>query len=372
MNKRIKIIVTGTRGIPDIQGGVETHCEKLYPRLAQMGCDITLVRRSCYIRKDNIRNEYLGVKLKDIYAPRNKSFEAIIHTFLAVLYAKKQKAHIVHIHAIGPGLLTPVARLLGLKVVFTHHGTDYARQKWGWIAKWILKTGEILAVKYANEVIVISEIIKEHLIKKYSIQDKIHLIYNGVDIPVLHIKDTYLRSLRIEKNKYIFTLGRFVEEKGFHDLILAYLKSSHRDQFKLVIAGDADHKTAYSENLKKLAIDNGVILTGFVNGDNLSELFSHAALFVLPSFHEGLPISLLEAMSYRLPVLASNIPANKVLIKDEKQLFTAGNIEQLTSKLNSILNIPKQEIQYDLQSYDWDNIAKQTLNVYNTLVSNNR
>ncbi|MFV0468932.1 MAG: glycosyltransferase, partial [Dysgonomonas sp.] len=157
----MKIVVIGTRGIPDIPGGVETHCQKLFPRLVAMGCDVTVVRRSCYVKDDDYRSEYEGVKLKDIYAPKRKSLEAIVHTFLGVIYAKKQKADILHIQAIGPALLTPFARLLGMRVVVTHHGADYERQKWGKMAKLILKTGERFAAKYANDIISISNVITE-------------------------------------------------------------------------------------------------------------------------------------------------------------------------------------------------------------------
>ena len=118
----MKIVVTGTRGIPNILGGVETHCEELFPRIAQKGIDITIIRRKSYVHDSLTR--YKGVELVDIETPKKKSFEAIIHTFKAIMKAKSLHADIVHIHAIGPALLTPLARLLGMKVVFTHHGPD--------------------------------------------------------------------------------------------------------------------------------------------------------------------------------------------------------------------------------------------------------
>ena len=115
----MKIVVTGTRGIPLIQGGVETHCENLFPRIAAMGNDVTIIRRSCYVTSENSVKDYKGVRLKDIFAPRKKSFEAIVHTFLAVIAARRMKADILHVHAIGPSFVVPFARLLGLRVVRT-------------------------------------------------------------------------------------------------------------------------------------------------------------------------------------------------------------------------------------------------------------
>jgi len=137
----MKIVVVGTRGIPNILGGVETHCEELFPRIANnKDFDVTIIRRKSYVH-DNL-TEYNGVHLIDIKAPKSESLEALVHTFKAIIIAKKLHADIVHIQAIGPALLTPFARLLGMKVVFTHHGPDYDRDKWGKIAKATLKLGE--------------------------------------------------------------------------------------------------------------------------------------------------------------------------------------------------------------------------------------
>lgn len=156
----MKVVVTGTRGIPGIMGGIETHCEELLPRLVQLGYDITIIRRSSYVREDKPLTEWKGVKIIDIDAPKSKRFEAIIHTFRAINKAKALGADLVHIHAIGPNLLSPYARLLGMKVVMTHHGPDYNRDKWGKVAKMMLKLGERLGCMFANQVIVISNTIK--------------------------------------------------------------------------------------------------------------------------------------------------------------------------------------------------------------------
>lgn len=363
----MKIVVTGTRGIPNIQGGVETHCEELYPRLVELGYEVVLIRRSCYVAQNNKIKLYKGVILKDIYAPRQKNIEAFLHTFLAVFYAWKAKANIIHIHAIGPSVMTPLARLLGLKIVVTHHGMDYNREKWGKFAKMILKTGERLCVKYAHELIVISEDINTTIKQKYNRLDA-NLIYNGVNIPLKSQRTTYIQSLDLTPQKYIFSLGRFVKEKGFHGLIEAFNKLNIKE-YKLVIAGDADHPDQYSENLKQLAKETGVILTGFIKGEKLNELFSNAKLFVLPSFNEGLPISLLEAMSYDIDVLVSDIPANLEIKLPDEYYFQSGNWDDLMSKIDEKLS-QKEHINYDLSLYNWDTIAAQTAGIYQQLVHN--
>lgn len=363
---RMKIVVTGTRGIPDIQGGVETHCEELFPIMVSYGLDIIVVRRSFYVETTNKSKEFKGVKLKDLYAPHSKSLEAIIHTFLAIIWAKFKKTDIIHIHAIGPGIMVPFARVLGMKVVFTHHGPDYDRKKWGKFAQAVLRKGEQLSALYANEVIVISEVIKKSLAAKYG-RVNTHLIFNGVPIPLKSHKMDYIQSLGLERQKYVFALGRFVEEKGFDLLINAFVSLNQQD-LKLVIAGESDHETNYSRSLKELAHAHNVLLPGFVRGENLNQLFTHARLFVLPSYHEGLPISLLEAMSYKLPVLVSDIPANKQIDLSPDNFFQTGSEEALKSKLNLHLASEYKPGQYDMMPYDWDRIARMTKLVYEKVV----
>lgn len=363
----MKVVVVGTRGIPDIMGGVETHCEELYPRLAAAGYDITIVRRSCYVAPENQISEYRGVKLHDIYAPRKKSLEAIVHTFLAIIYAKRQKADILHIHAIGPALLTPFARLLGLKVIMTHHGPDYDREKWGKLAKTVLRWGERAGVRCANKVIVISKVIADICLQKHNRPDT-DLIYNGVNTPTKATSTQYIASLGLQPGKYILATGRFVKEKGFDNLIKAFARLGRSD-YRLAIAGDADHPDEYSQYLKQLAHDHNVVLTGFIRGAKLNEILSHAALYVLPSSHEGLPIALLEALSYNLDVTVSDIPANTLACLNADDFHTTGSVESLEAALTRKLNNLQTPRTYNLTPYNWDHIASQVKELYNSIAS---
>ncbi|MDR2955373.1 MAG: glycosyltransferase family 4 protein [Prevotella sp.] len=361
----MKITVLGTRGIPNIQGGVETHCEYLYPRIAATGHEVILIRRKSYCNNDRIV-EYKGISLVDLNTPKKKSFEAIIHTFRAIRKAKKLKTDIVHIHAIGPALLTPFARILGMKVVFTHHGADYDRDKWGKAAKIMLKLGERFGCMFANEVIVISNVIDNSIKEKYNRNDA-NLIYNGVPTPTIISSINYLKELGVDSQKYVFAMGRFVPEKNFHHLIGAFV-SLKQEGYKLVIAGDADFEDDYSKGLKELAIENNVILTGFIKGDKLYELLTHAKVFVLPSSHEGLPIALLEAMSYQLPIVVSDIPANLEVGLEPSCYFHVGNEKELAEKINVVLNNSEvNRINYNMEPYHWDRIAEQTMTIYKKL-----
>ena len=367
----MKIFVTGTRGIPDIPGGVESHCQQLYPLIVGMNHEVMICRRNSYITEP--LSEWSGIKLVDCFSPRKKSIEAIVHTFLAIIEAKKWGADIVHIHAVGPAILVPFARLLGMKVVMTNHGPDYDRQKWGKLARFILKLGEKLGGIYANEVIVISEVIRK-IIKERCNRDS-NLIYNGVIIPELNAKTGYITNQGLTAKNYILAVARFVPEKGLHDLINAFNQLDL--DCHLVIAGDSDHKDKYSESLKELAAQNPkIMLTGYITGSKLDEIFTHAKLFVLPSYHEGLPIALLEALSYGLPSLVSDIPANKEVKLPEKNYFRCGDIADLAHQILESWNTPftiedmENTREFVRKKYNWETIACQTVMVYKKVMKN--
>ena len=365
MKIKLKIFITGTRGIPDIPGGVEKHCQELFPRIAAKGHDVLLCTRNSYVTLK--MDEWYDVKLIGCYAPRIKSLEAIVHTFIALLKARWYCPDVVHIHAIGPSLLTPLARLMGLKVVVTNHGPDYNRQKWGKVAKFMLRLGEKMGGLYANEVIVISSVIAD-IIRKRCHRES-NLIYNGVTLPEKTEKTDFLSDIGVTRRNYLLAVARFVPEKGLHDLIRAF-KAIDSD-YKLVIAGEADHETEYSKKLRRMASeDDRIILTGYITGEPLNQVYTYARLFVLPSYHEGLPIVLLEALCYGLPVLVSDIPANKEVELPAERYFRCGDVDDLKKKMEVLLEKglseeEQQEMRDQIENkYNWNKIAAQTIEVY--------
>ncbi|MFK5891971.1 MAG: glycosyltransferase family 4 protein [Pseudomonadota bacterium] len=364
-SQSFKIFVTGTRGIPDIPGGVESHCQHLYPLIVAKGHKVMLSRRDTYIEQP--LDEWHGVKLVDVFAPRNKSLEAIIHTVKSIFIAKKWGADIVHIHAVGPAIVVPIARLLGLTVVFTNHGPDYDREKWGRLAKLVLRLGEKIGGIFANEVVVISNVIGDIIQQRCGRQS--NLIYNGVIINEPSTQTSYIHKLALQPGKYILAVARFVPEKGLHDLIQAF--NGIELGYKLVLAGDSDHEDDYSLKLKNMAAENpNIILTGYITGEPLHQLYSNAGLFVLPSYHEGLPIALLEALSYGITPLVSDIPANLEVKLDNEYYFNCKDIVDLQTHLKSLCQQEFSEqhkqnlVEFVRTKYQWDKIADQTISVY--------
>ena len=362
----MKIAVTGTRGFPGVQGGVESHCEKLYGHLVKHGCDITVFAREPYVGSQ--LTTYNGIKIVPLSCPKNKFLEAIIHTFKSILEARKISPDLLHIHAIGPSLFVPLARVLRMKVVVTNHGPDYMRQKWPLPAKIFMKFCECLGMVFANEVITIAENISNDIEKKY--YRKSTIIPNGVNIPQLAESYECLKKYSLHKKRYILSVGRFVPEKGFDDLIDAFNQSNFGD-WKLVIVGAADHEDNYSAMLKaKVKLNSNIKLTGFLKGQPLHELYSHAGLFVIPSYHEGLPIVLLEALSYGLSCIASDIPANRNIELNDERYFRVGDIKSISEKIQEFINKPFGEQQRMEQinnidmKYNWERIAEETLKLF--------
>jgi len=373
--RKLRICILGFRGFPNVQGGVEKRVEEIATRIANNeDCEIIVLARKSYFPVERRSKEYKKVKFYYLFAPRNKYLEAVIHTFLGVIFAKFLNPDILHFQSIGPSLFVPLAKVLGFKVVITHHGPDYLREKWKGLSKTILKLGEFFAIKSADKIIVVSQYIKSYLEKKYGRKDII-VIPNGIEIPKISQNTGVIKKFGLQPKKYVFTACRFVPEKGLHNLISAYRKIKN-PEFKLVIAGDADHETKYSRNLKKLANETqGVVLTGVLTGEPLAELYSNAGLFVLPSYYEGLPIALLEALSYGLPVLVSDIPQHREIPLSEFRYFKVNDVDELAKKIVELYNlgISDEEKQKYLEllkeHYNWDKITKDVFEVYKSLVA---
>ncbi len=370
-NNGMKIMVLGVRGFPNVQGGIETHAEHLYPLLADLGCNIHLIARSPYISRH--QKMWRNVYFHRLWSPKTTGLEAFLHSFIGVFYAGFFRPDILHIHAIGPALMTPLARLLGIRVIVTHHGADYEREKWGMVARIVLRLGERAGMRFSSHRIVISKVIQMLVKDKCNCDSTI--IPNGVNLPdILPTNDT-LNKFSLTPSRYVLLVSRFVPEKRHLDLIAAFHNARLND-WKLVLVGETTQPDRYTESvLSEAQKYPDIVITGYQTGRNLQELFSHAGLFVLPSSHEGLPIALLEALSYGLTTLASDIPAHLEVDLPPDQYYPLGDITALTQLLQDFsLKQNSSEDRNKLRNwvknkYNWKNVAKQTLNVYQKTLS---
>lgn len=363
-----QVHVMGLRGFPNVQGGVERHCEMLYPRLVGKGFEPLVYARAHYT--PGKKHMHQGVQVIPLPSIKTSGLEAVAHTGLSVLHAKRLGAKLVHIHAIGPAIWTGFAKRLGMRVVVTHHGFDYRRDKWGEAAKKVLQRGEQAAIDQADGIIVISREIEQEILSRAP-SGTVSLIPNGVVRPAGIPTTDALSQWGLERHCYALLTARFVKEKRILDLMHAWFRSGIGSRCKLVIAGGEDYPSLHGDEIRALAAKLGVVLTGMVSGNNLATLYAHAAFFVLPSTHEGLPISLLEAMSWNLPVIASDIPANLEVGLDASSYFPVGDVEALASRMVQKAQYLGIRCEYgeSMARYDWDEIAERTASLYREVLS---
>ena len=365
----MKIVMFGHKYVPSREGGVEIVVENLAKNLVKAGHQVTRLNRK---RKQYEHiGEYCGCKVEEVFTVNNRSLDAIVYAFFATLKVKKLikkgLVDVVHVHAEGPcnflGLLPKKEKRHGVKVVATIHGLDWQRGKWGGFASKMIKRGEKKAVRYADEIIVLSENNKKYFAETYGRETT--YIPNGVDNPEFLPPQIIKEKYGLSERSYVLFLSRIVPEKGVHYLIDAWkiVKNRMMTDKKLVIAGGSSHSDEYYEEVMKCVEgDDTIITTGLVEGDELKELFSNAYLYVLPSDIEGMPMSLLEASAYGLPRLTSDIPENAEVVDGNGFTFKSGDVNDLVDKLAMLLTgIPDMPAP-DIRS--WDEVTEKTIEVY--------
>jgi glycosyltransferase involved in cell wall biosynthesis len=368
MFEKNKIGVLGLRGFPFVMGGVEKHCEQLYPHLAKMGFQIIVCRRKNYVSENAKKKKFDGIRFIDVWAPKNKHLEAIVHSLIGVFLLKLSGMSILHIHSFGPGIVLPIAKILGFRTVLTYHLPNYHQKKWSNFDRFVLKTFEQIACRFSDRIICVSE--TNRTIVRVNTGKESCYIPNGVNLHDIENPD--VSKFGLQNCKYILAACRFVPEKGLHILIDAY--SEIKTDWKLVIAGGADHESKYSNDLKSKGVCNkNIIFTGVLTGKDLESIFYYANLFVLPSFIEGQPIALLEAMSYGIPFIVSDIPAHREMNLNEKCYFKPEDTKVLKEKLlntitdESFLSDGRKYRLLVNEKYNWDLISKRTAEVYKAL-----
>jgi len=331
----VHVCVVGLRGIPHVIGGIEAHCQKLYPELRRQAPDVrvTVLIRHGYTEAEVF--EYEGLAVKTIWSPRIWGVDTLIHSFLSVLYAGLWvRPDILHLHGIGPAFFTPLGRLLGLRAVVTHHAQDYLRPKWSGKARAFLRWGERSAARSANAIICVSVALFDRFTTLYPrAKSRSCVIRNANTIEDLGLPNAspILEDLGVEPGGYVLAVGRLEATKAFDDLVAAFRRAEH-DELKLVIVGSDIGDEDYARELRSHAGPN-IIFAGFQSGDALRRLYEEASLFVHPSHMEGYGLVVAEALAADLPLLLSDIPPHREFGLPEPCYFEVGNVEALAAKL---------------------------------------
>lgn len=362
----MKIAMIGQKGLPAVWGGVERHVEELATRLAKNGHQVTVYARSWYSQK---RSKYQGVTLRFVPSIHTKNLDAITHTLFSTIDALRSDFDIIHYHGVGPALLSWLPRLLKprAKVVATFHCLDRLHGKWGWFAKLMLRLGEWAACRFPHKTIAVSLTLQKYIKEKYD--REVFYLPNGVAL-AKKSNGEILQKFGLEKNQYILAVSRLVSHKAIHYLIEAFRQLKKKqpilaENLKLVIVGDGsftDHYVKYLRAMTHGLLD--IVFTGWQKGEELSDLFSGALFFAHPSQSEGLPLVVLEAMSYEKAVIVSDIPEHQEIIIDKRFLFEHNSVADLTRKLIWVLQNPTikkvaqiQNRQLVEKEYNWETIT---------------
>lgn len=372
--EKLRIAMLGHKRIPSREGGIEIVVEELSTRMAALGYSVTCFNRGGHhvsgkeFDTGNV-SQYKGVRLITVPTLDKKGLAALTSSFFAALRAALGKYDVVHFHAEGPCAMIWLPKLFGKRCVATIHGLDWQREKWknGFGSRYI-HLGEKMAVKFADEIIVLSKGVQEYFQTTYGRTTR--FIPNGVNRPILRKADLIKSRFGIGKDDYILFLGRIVPEKGLRYLIEAY-EELHTDK-KLVIAGGSSDTDDFMHEIQALAAgDNRIIFTGFVSGKILEELYSNAYLYLLPSDLEGMPLSLLEAMSYGNCCVVSDIPECAEVVEDNAITFQKSNVKDLREKMQRLCDDPTTVQKYKnnaadfiCRKYNWNEITLKTLEVY--------
>ncbi len=362
----MKVAMIGHKRIPSREGGVEMVVKNLAEQLVEKGISVDVYNRKS--KDQNQPTQYKGIRIHEVFTIRTKSLDAIVAAFFATVKALKRDYDIYHYHAEGSCLMLWLPNLFHKRIIVTIHGLDWKRAKWGKLASHMLLFGEKCAVKYADEIIVLSKNLKKYFHDTYG--RKTFFIPNGISQPQFRKAEIIKEKFGLRENGYLLFLARIVPEKGLHYLIEAY--KNINTEIPLVIAGDCQYSVEYGKKIRQMCSGYpNIIMTGFVEGEILYELFSNTLLYILPSEVEGMSISLLEAMSYGKCCLVSDIPENLELAGGYAETFRSGDTEDLRAKLEGILReqekrekLGKEAREYVLSRFNWEQIADATIKVY--------
>ena len=369
----MKIAVIGAKGLPAKQGGIEHHCQEIYPRLVEKGLSVDLFARSSYTGNISLHDYQVeGVRVVSLPCLNLKGMDALLTSALGAIASSGTRYDIIHFHAVGPALFTWLPKIASTaKIVVTCHGLDWQRSKWSKASSYLLRLGERAAVRFADKIIVVSEELRSYFKQTYG-EEALYIPNAPSKLSESDPNFAYGSSLGLTQGRYIVFLGRLVPEKC-PDLLIKAFKSIQAQGWKLVLVGGSSDTPEFTTQLRNLTENStDIVFTNELQGSRLAEIIRGAGLFVLPSEIEGLPLAMLEAMQQGIPVVASNLPVHQQLVGHNRgMLFPVGDVDSCKQRLDWGIHHPQelakmaQNAQKHIKdNYNWDKITNNMLDLY--------
>lgn len=354
--KSLSLLVIGARGIPNVEGGAEKNAEAIFPLIASTGVSVTLMGLSGHIKQA----DYKGVKLAP--APRVKIMKTdkIFYYFYALLYFLFKRPDIVHMQGLGSAIFLLFYKVMGAKTVVRYGSADYMVEKWGLIGRLGFRFSE-WQLRFADAVVAVGPALERRL-ARLGIKDNVHLIPNALDEPL--IPDP---APQLPKEPYILAVGRLTPQKNIHNLIYGFKRFQEvlGIRSKLLLIGGVDQQ-AYKDELDSIAnID--VEFLGFIPRNQLGHYYKNATAYVNSSMHEGCSNAVLEAISYKTPVLLSDIPENRDFGLTDKHYFDPSSEDSIVNSLKLTFENREQFVVESNHFLSWEDVARRTRNVYSSL-----
>ncbi|RVT39905.1 glycosyltransferase family 4 protein [Sphingobium algorifonticola] len=354
---RNRVFVVGARGIPDVEGGAEKNAERLFPLMVRRGWDVTLAGIA-----DNLKSsDYRGVKLVGAPASRLLRTDKLFYYVAAIFMALRRRPHVVHMQGLGSAIMLWAYKLIGARTVVRYGSADYLLPKWGFLGRMGFLFSEF-QLRFADAVIAVTPALADRLAAR-GIKGNVHVIANATDA-----SDDFDGSPppELPPGPYFLAVGRVTEQKNVHRLVEGFnLFAKDHPEALLVIAGGVDDESYMVQVRPHLT--PRTLLLGRLPRSSLGALYSGAHCYINSSIHEGSSNAVLEAISWKAPILLSDIPENRDFGIGDAHYFDPEDPVAIASAMARVMADRESLIADPAKFMTWDDVADRTSAVYRAI-----
>ncbi|WP_276930290.1 glycosyltransferase family 4 protein [Faecalibaculum rodentium] len=324
-------------------------------KVLMIGCDESTKGGMWKVVDNYLTDARYGDKVDVEYIPTSITgdfWKKILFTWLAYCKILKRfienKPDILHVHmsergsVFRKGIIMIAADLCGIKIILHMHGAEF--EVWYRNSKCFMQSLVKSIVNRADKVIILGEYWKPFISTIYPIED-ICVLHNAVEVPIENKYNT--------KSKDILFLGVIGKRKGAYDLLYSFYNILNElpQDVRLIYYGPNPENDLLNR-IRKLNIETRVIYKGWLPDNQKASVFENVQINVLPSYNEGLPMTILETMAYGIPNISTNVAAIPEVVNDTNGiLINAGDTKQLSESIMELINNSEERIKKSGNAY---------------------